>query len=71
MRIDFRDPNIPFSPNNFPRHFPHTFLPQTSPFFTGKGLKTYIYSCVRIFEHVQNILTNLLKVELTCIGIFN
>ena len=62
MRIDFGIPTF-FSPhplpNNFPRHFPHTFLPQTSPFFTGKGLNTYIYSCARSFEHVQNISTNL------------
>ena len=71
MRIDFRDPDIPFSPTPspttspdiFPQTFPQTFLPQTSPFFTGKGLKTYIYSCARISEHVQNILTNLLKVD--------
>ena len=71
MRIDFRNPDIPFSPppprqlsqTFFPKHFPQTFLPQTSPFFTGKGLKTYIYSCARISEHVQNILTNLLKVD--------
>ena len=62
MRIDFRDPDIPFSPTP-PRQLPQTFLPQTSPFFTGKGLKTYIYSCARISEHVQNILTNLLKVD--------
>ena len=53
MRIDFRDPNIPFSPPPPPpppppRQLPQTFLPQTSPFFTRKGLKTYIYSCARI-----------------------
>ena len=65
MRIDFRDPDIPFShsPTTSPDIFPQTFLPQTSPFFTGKRLKTYIYSCARTFEHVQNILTNLLKVD--------
>ena len=67
MRIDFWDPDIPFSPTPSPTTspdiFPQTFLPQTSPFFTGKGLKTYIYSCARISEHVQNILTNLLKVD--------
>ena len=63
MRIDFRDPDITFSPTPprqlpqtfFPKRFPQTFLPQTCPFFTGKGLKTYIYSCARIPEHVQNI----------------
>ena len=44
MRIDFRDPDIPFSPTPSPTTspdiFPQTFLPQTSPFFTEKGLKT-------------------------------
>ena len=46
MRIDFRDPDIHFSPppspTTSPDIFAQTCLPQTSPFFTGKGLKTYI-----------------------------
>ena len=41
MRIDFRDPNIPFSPPPYPpRQLLKTFLLQTSPFFMGKGVKT-------------------------------
>ena len=75
MRIDFRDPDIPFSPTPSPTTspdiFPQTFSPDISPsnipIFHEKGvitpIKTYIYSCARISEHVQNILTNLLKVD--------
>ena len=62
MRIDFRDPDIPFSPTPSPTTSPD-ISPSNIPIFTGKGLKTYIYSCVLISEHVQNILTNLLKVD--------
>ena len=71
MRINFRDPDIPFSPTPspttspdiFPQTFPPDIFPSNIPIFTGKGLKTYIYSCARISEHVQNMLTNLLKVD--------
>ena len=36
-----------------------------------RAWKTYIYFCARISEHVQNILTNLLKVDWSFIEIFN
>ena len=72
MRIDFRDPDIPSSPTpsstTSPDIFTQTFSPDISPpnipIFHWKGVKDlYIYSCARISEHVQNILTNLLKVD--------
>ena len=69
MKIDFPDPDIPFShtplPDNFPRHFSTNIFPRhfslKHPHFSRES--AYIYSCARISEHVQNILTNLLKVD--------
>ena len=58
MKIDFRDPEFPtfLSPPPPPQllqtYFSPDISPQTSPFFTGNGLKTYIYSCARPSEHM-------------------